>query len=103
MESLRVPSYYVLRRLCSDEDIQHVLHALRITPIQAVIVSDILDADFAMKLSTAVLRVSSDPAAHEVAMKVSKDTGRPVLVIGDAKFLDAVYPDGTRGPIAASA
>ena len=102
-EEFLVPSYYVVHKGCNDVETEFILHALRITPILAVIITDPLDAEFALKLSNEVMRTHSLPEAHELAAKLFKDTNRPVLIIGDAEFVVMYFPDGRKQNLAAHA
>lgn len=96
----RVPQYYCLKRGCTDPETEYILAALRITPILSVIISNPADCNFALKLSNEIMRSLTPEAAHLLAKQVSTGTGKPVLVIGEADFLDAYYHDGTKEAVA---
>lgn len=91
-----IPIYYVLNK--SVRDSEGVLATLRMTPIDAAIVTDWLDYDFACQICDVVAVTSPDQVT-----KIREMLNRPVLLLGEADFLDAVYADGRRESIAAHA
>jgi prepilin-type processing-associated H-X9-DG protein len=83
-----VPSYYTIEPDLTDAQVQSVLHALRITPIQATIIIDAHDGELAQKLSDKVIR-SSFNYAHRLALELAE----PVIIILGKGF-NAYYADG---------
>jgi hypothetical protein len=100
MDDVVVPSYYVVSRKLEKEHAFAVIHALSITPCQCAVISDVLDASLALELSASVLRAATDKDALALAVLIAEDSKRPVLVVGEADFLDAVYGDGRREAVA---
>jgi hypothetical protein len=91
-----IPGYYVVKRNLSDAEVQVVQHALKFTPISAVIVSDAHDIEVATRFSQEVIQTNAVDV-HAVANKLSAEAGCFLLVVGETEgFLDACYPDGTR-------
>jgi len=88
------PLFYVMKRGLEDRFLDAIEDALSITPCQAVVISDTNDASTAMRYAPMVLRADDDVTALAVAREWALKTGRPLLVIGAADFLEAVYPDG---------
>lgn len=84
-----VPAYYVLGENLRDAD--SLQEALRMTPVDTAIVSNVLDYDFAQSVFQAVILVSPG-REHSTRL----DVGRRVVIFGEAEYLDAVYPDGRR-------
>jgi hypothetical protein len=103
MDDLRVPSYYVVSRKMPKDQIGPILNALSITPVYCSIVSDIHDAELALSFASHVLRCKTEGDSCVVALAVSAEHKLPVLVVGTADVLDAVYSDGRRHPVAATA
>lgn len=102
MDDFVVPLYYVVSRKLPPEEAFIVLHCLSITPCQCAVISDVHDCKLAITLSNEIIRAATDEDAHLIAKDLSIKTKRPLMVIGEANFLDAVYPDGHREPIARS-
>jgi uncharacterized protein YeeX (DUF496 family) len=92
----RVPSYYVANCDLKDAKLDYLLQLLKMTPVAAVIVSNPKDIELARKVDDFIVRVDDIKAAHVFAQGFAKDSERPVLVLGDAEFLDGVFADGTR-------
>lgn len=90
----RLPEYYVVSRHMQDADC--ILHALRLTPIDIAIVTNVLDYDYATQLCNAVILTDD-------AEKTRLSLNRRVLILGEADFIDAVYADGRRESLAARA
>lgn len=90
-QDVKVPLFYVVSRRLPREEESAILEQLRITPIDEVVVSDVLDADLAFRLASNVSLVSSDAMARLFAADRARETKRPVLVIGEAESLEAVY------------
>lgn len=93
------PAFYVVKQGCNDTETANLLHAMKITPILAVIIVDPADADFALMVSDEVMRTTSVQHSHSLAREIHAETGRPVLVVGEAQFLDAYYSDGRVEPV----
>jgi hypothetical protein len=58
-----------------------------------------VNTDLALMLTNEVIRAKTPEDAHLIALKIVTHTNRPSLVLGDANFLDAVYPVGRKEPI----
>lgn len=99
-DGFRVPLFYVMNRKLPEDEAAAVLRALSITPCQAAIVTDLLDTKLAFSVAPDVIHAINDEQALLLARKVVEEIRRPVLVIGVADFLDAVYSDGTREAVA---
>jgi hypothetical protein len=100
MDDLTLPAFYVVNRRLPREHASFIAAALKITPINIAIVSDVADVSLALEFCSSILRVADNELAMKTAMSISQ-TARP-LVIGDADVLDAVYPDGKTEPVATS-
>ena len=100
MEEVEVPSYYVLNRKLPDTEADAGWRALGITPVAAAIVSDLRDSSLAFHFAPSVQHVDNDQDALTLAGQLSAEVGRPLLVIGEADFIDAVYPSGRREALA---
>lgn len=94
------PAYYVLGR--NVRDVDAIQAALRLTPVDTAIVYDALDFDFAASVFATIVRADTK---HEQAaiLEFCRKLARPIAILGDAEFLDAVYADGRRESLAASA
>jgi hypothetical protein len=68
--------------------------ALSLTPCSAVVISDLHDAETAWIFAPMVLRADDEIMAIALAKEWAARTSRPILVIGKAELLDAVYKDG---------
>ncbi len=86
-----VPLYYVVNRHMQDTDC--VLYALRLTPVDTAIVSNVMDYDYAARLCQAVILTDE---VEKTRVKLN----RTVLIVGEAEFIDAVYADGRRQSLA---
>jgi hypothetical protein len=100
---LEVPLYYILRRGLQPEQVEAAALTLSITPCQAVFISNHIDAELALHFSDQVFSADSEALAILLAKRWAEDIGRPMLVVGDAEFIDAVFPDGHREAIVANA
>lgn len=98
---IQVPSVYVVNRELPAEQASVVMNALSITPVHCAVIFDRLDAELAFALSPSVIRRDSEEEAMHLAMSLAKEFNRPVLVVGEADFLDGLYADGHREAIAA--
>jgi hypothetical protein len=96
MGEIQVPAFYVVNRLLKKEEAGPILQVLAITPVSSAIIHNILDADLALAFSPQVLRCATEEDSYRVALKFSQDSKMPVLVIGTAEVIDAVYSDGRR-------
>jgi hypothetical protein len=92
-----------MKRGLEDKYVEAVEAALSITPCQAVVVSDFADAPIGLRFAPMVIRSDDDVTALAVARHWALSTGRPLLVIGQADFLDAIYPDGHTESVQAEA
>jgi hypothetical protein len=100
MEEIETPIYYIASRKIPPQDAFSIAMALRITPVQCAIISDVLDASLAIELAPSVLRANTDADAMGLAHAIANDTKRPTLVVGEAELLDGIYADGRREAIA---
>ena len=100
MDDIRVPIVYVVNRQLPHEETLAVLQTLRITPCCCAVISNILDAEWAFQLTPGVLRADTEEKATEMATEIALEYRRPVMVLGEADFIDAIWSDGTRSPIA---
>lgn len=96
----KVPIYYVANAALSEPEMAFVLSALKITPVLACIITNPVDCDFALQLSAEVMKADTLVAAHKLAKEVNRNTGRPLIILGEANFLDAYYADGTMENVA---
>jgi len=102
MDDIEVPAFYVVNRSLPKEEAFVVATALRITPVQCAVISDVLDASLALELAPSVMRAETDKDALALALLLSRESQRPVLVIGEADFLDGIYSNGRREAVAKS-
>ena len=100
---IKVPAYYVLNRKIDREHVGPILRALNITPVFSALISDVNDAALGLMFSPQVMRCTTEAASCEVALAMSAENNMPILVLGTADVLDAVYRDGSRHAVAASA
>jgi len=96
MGDLRLPVYYVVNRTLPQELAVAILRALSYTPVHCAVISDVLDAEFALSLCTEVILAKSEADSVSVALAIQEQTTYPVLIIGTADVLDAVFVDGKR-------
>lgn len=94
------PLFYVLKRGLSPEQADVAVELLSVTPCQAAVVRDFADTPIALSFAPQIFWANDEVAACEFARKWATETGRPLLVLGEAEFLDAVFPDGRREPLA---
>lgn len=90
-EELRVPLYYIVDRNISREEEEAVAYNLRLTPPEIAFVSNVYDTDLAFRLAGSVSLMPSHDYACLVAAKIATEYKRPVLVIGEADNMEAVY------------
>lgn len=88
------PLFYVMARGLEQAYLDAIGAALSVTPCQAVVISDLQDAATAWSFAPMVMRADSDFLALKLAREWAERTGRPLLVIGKAEFLDGIYRDG---------
>jgi hypothetical protein len=95
-EANLVPHFYTASPRLTDTQIEQVLHALRITPVAAVIVTTEDDVALAAMLCEEVRQVSTLSDAFDLA----KQIGEPSIIIsGDVPFA-AHYADRIEAVIA---
>jgi len=94
MEDFQVPSYYTVKSDVTEEELSSILHALEITPILAVIITDNHDLELAQKFGKEVLRTNTFKEATETAFELSTRMGQPVLVIGNSATFQPCYSEG---------
>ena len=90
MEDVVVPLYYVASRTLKEKDVAYISRILQISPVTCVLVSSAHDIELARQFADEVICLDAGDV-ERYAAKLS-----PVLVIGDAEFLDVVYEDGTK-------
>ena len=100
MDEVEVPNIYVVNRRLPIEEAYPVIRALSITPVQCAVISDVLDAALALSLSPSIAMADTDKDALALAGLLAEDANRPVLVVGEANFLDAIYATGRREAVA---
>lgn len=88
------PLFYVMARGLDTPYLDAIEAALSLTPCSAVVVSRLQDAEIAWRFAPMVMRADDEILAIGLAKEWASRTSRPILVIGQAKFLDAVYRDG---------
>lgn len=88
------PLFYVMARGLDRKTIDAVEAALSLTPCQAVVISDLKDAEIAWIFAPVVMRAEDEFMALTMAREWATRNGRPILVIGKAEILEAVYKDG---------
>lgn len=97
-----VPQVYILNRNLDPEaaETNDIVRIIRITPIYCIVVLELVDLPFAQLIDESIVRITDpEPAAIEVAKEWAEQVGQPVLVLGTAEKLDAIYADGTREAI----
>lgn len=90
MDDVAVPIYYVASRKLTEAQVAYVLRILQISPVTCVLVSSAHDIELARQFADEVICLDAGDV-ERYAAKLA-----PVLVIGDAEFLDVFYEDGTR-------
>lgn len=102
MDDLRIPSVYVLASSLREAEHPIVRDVLQITPCRCAIISDYRDSRFASEFcSEGVIHVATEQEALILATKFVNENIRPILVIGNASVLDAIYDDGIRETLVA--
>lgn len=96
VHEIEAPLFYVVKRGLSPEEIDAVRASLSITPCQAVFISKTEDHDLAWRFSDQVMMAVDEETALLLAKRWATDIGRPMLVVGTAALLDAVFADGKR-------
>lgn len=96
---LKIPLLYILSRDCPDDSVDLVRRVLGITPIYCTMVSNILDYELARKFDQQLVRTNSQEDSISKAIEIAKEVKMPVLVIGSAGMLDAIYEDGNKEEI----
>jgi hypothetical protein len=93
-EYILSPLFYVMARGLDRKTLDAIEAALSLTPCHAVIVSDLRDSEIAWNFAPVVMRADNEFVALTLAHETATRIGRPVLVIGKAEILDAIYKDG---------
>ena len=88
MDDFRVPLYYRCKSGLSPEELSQVQHAIRITPICCVIVTDPRDTPTAMSLGQDI--VWSVP---ESAEKLARSLNQPCVLITGNSVFQSIYED----------
>lgn len=94
MDIINAPQYYICSRNITAEQVVNVQNALRITPCFVALVSEHKDSELASNFCSEVRYAPTHITAY--ALHLAEESNRPILVIGDAEYLDAVLEDGTR-------
>lgn len=102
MEEINAPLVYVVNRQLPHEEALSVLYTLRITPCCCSVISNILDAQLALQLTPGVRRTNTEDEAIDTAKAIALEYNRPVMVLGQADFIDAIWSDGSRSPVTKS-
>lgn len=100
---INVPVYYILSRKLEKEQAGPILQALNITPVIAAVIHDVCDTDLALMFTTQLFRCKTESASCEIALTIAEEHSFPVLVVGTADLLDAVYRDGQRKAVIGTA
>jgi hypothetical protein len=98
-----VPLFYVVSRHLPIEQVEVVLRIMRITPCFLAVISRVQDAALGLSVAPDVANAASDEDALALAKKMAIEIERPVIVVGEADFLDAVWADGRRESLASHA
>jgi len=97
---IQVPLYYTLNRKNRDEkSVVTALQVFSITPINCVVVTQAADAELALEFTQDIIQAVSDKDSIDLAVFIAKESGQPVLVIGEFPSFEAVYEDGTQQEI----
>lgn len=87
----RVPLYYVVDRDAARDQEDTILAQLRITPPAIALVTDIRDAEMAMRLAEQV-SITGQEIVESLAKTIALELKRPAVIIGKASTaLEAVY------------
>jgi hypothetical protein len=89
---LYVPCVYVLNRKATEEQRDLAEQMLAITPCPTALITDHGDVGLAYRYSQ-IISYYVGPDVVPAAKQLAQEQKRPVLVIGDADFIDVVYPD----------
>jgi hypothetical protein len=84
-----VPKFYVVGRALTEEQIEFVIHALKITPVVAAFVTNSDDIELAKKLCDTVLQVST----LSDAMKLAQESDEASIIISGELPFAAYYAD----------
>jgi hypothetical protein len=88
MDDVLVPTYYLINRADSTEDLMSLLY---ITPPYCTIITSAADLEFAQQLGFEVLQTNNLSDARKIAEHINKETNRCPLVVSD-KY-EAVYAE----------
>lgn len=90
---VEAPIHYILSR--SFKNPEKLDRIFAITPVLCCVVSDPHDTGLAMRIHPAVIQIEAE-SAELWADLLANRYGQPVVVIGDADGLEAVYVDGRK-------
>lgn len=98
-----IPQHYIVSRSLADLEV--ALLCLRLTPASAVLVEHNrwMDYERAQELSGIVVMAGAGKSMEQAASQLTESFGRPVIVLGECDFVEAVYADGRRVSLAAHA
>lgn len=91
---VRVPLYYSVKRGLEPEDIKRVQSALALTPCHAAFIGSPLDHDYALNFTEQVICAENPENVDTLAKEWAERIGRPMLILGCAEILGAVYQNG---------
>jgi hypothetical protein len=87
-----IPVYYTVKPTATDSEINYIVAALKMTPIEYAVVFSPYDVEVARKLAPNVLTAKSRDAAYDIATL----EGFPVAIVSGEDTLAAYYEDGSR-------
>jgi len=100
---VEIPLYYIVKRGLTAEQADAAMAVLSLTPCQAAFITNPVDAVLACHFTQQVISADADATAMKLARRWAEDIGRPMLVFGDADFIDAVFSDGRKEAVVANA
>jgi hypothetical protein len=87
-----IPLYYTVKPTATDSEINYIVAALKMTPIEYVIVFSPYDVEVARKLAPNVLTAKSRDVAYDIA---TLEAFFPVAIVSGGDTLAAYYEDGS--------
>jgi hypothetical protein len=89
MDDFQVPLFYEVKPSLSAEELHCVLHAIRLTPISCVIISNPCHYPQALNLGAEVIYAMPPDAAQNLARSLDS----PCVVITGNEILSPIYED----------
>src|ERR1700733_12128027 len=89
MDDIKIPLYYTVRPNLTPFQQQQVCHALRITPVCCVIVTDPRYTELALALGPEIVYAPPPSAAHSLARSLDQ----PCVVIGGNSVFEPIFED----------